>query len=45
MTTWTTPEVIEIDMSAEIGSYQDDTEPREDWTERLAPADVVDSSD
>jgi coenzyme PQQ precursor peptide PqqA len=45
MTTWTTPEFTEIDMSAEIGSYQDDTDPREDSTCRLAPADVVDSSD
>ncbi|HEV8245767.1 MAG TPA: hypothetical protein VGP93_08360 [Polyangiaceae bacterium] len=37
MTSWTTPEFLEIDMSAEIGSYQEDSEPREDWTDRLSP--------
>jgi coenzyme PQQ precursor peptide PqqA len=36
MTTWTKPEFVEIDMSAEIGSYQDDFEPREDWTDRVS---------
>jgi coenzyme PQQ precursor peptide PqqA len=44
MTTWTTPEFTEIDMSAEIGSYQDDTEPREDRTDRMTP-EVVDSKE
>ena len=39
MTTWTKPEFTEIDMSAEIGSYQEDTGPREDWTpDRALPA-------
>ena len=33
---WTTPSFVEIDMSAEIGSYQDDTDPREDWTDRVS---------
>ncbi len=36
MTTWTKPEFSEIDMSAEIGSYQEDFDPREDWTDRVS---------
>jgi coenzyme PQQ precursor peptide PqqA len=37
MTSWTKPQFVEIDMSAEIGSYQEDSEPREDWTDRVSP--------
>ena len=36
MTTWTKPEFVEIDMSAEVGSYQEDFDPREDWTDRVS---------
>jgi coenzyme PQQ precursor peptide PqqA len=38
MTTWTKPAFVEIDMSAEIGSYQEDFDPREDWTDRVSCA-------
>jgi hypothetical protein len=37
MTIWTEPQFAEIDMSAEIGSYQQDFEPREDLPERVSP--------
>jgi coenzyme PQQ precursor peptide PqqA len=37
MTTWTTPQFVEIDMSAEIGSYQEDFDQREDRTDRASP--------
>jgi hypothetical protein len=36
MTPWTSPEFVEIDMSAEIGSYQEDTDPRDDDMDRLS---------
>ena len=35
---WVAPELVEINMSAEIGAYQEDFDEREEWPAFATPA-------